>query len=103
MSNPCDDFEVSGMTRKLVPNLSRFDFGRFIDSITDLNFTDMGSAVDQECKRVEASMTGRGSPQARADGGATMSLASLAACRQLAVKLIEKGQLKSEALDLLGP
>jgi hypothetical protein len=109
------------MTRKPIPNPSRFDFDGFIDSIIELDFPAMFQALDQECRRVEASMTGRGAPQARADGGGDYVARlkrvgfwfhygkptpghshEVAACRRIAIKLIEKRQLKPEALDVLG-
>jgi hypothetical protein len=109
------------MTRKPIPNRNRFDFDAFIDSIIELDFRQMFQTLDQECKRVEASMTGRGGPQARADGGGDYvarlkrvgfwfhngkpppgDSREVAACRRIAVKLIEKGQMKPEVLDALG-
>jgi hypothetical protein len=106
------------MTKKLIPNYGRFDFDRFIDSVIDLGFAEMFQAFDGECARVEASMRGRGGPQARADGGGEYvgrlkrvmfwfhhgALADhgveAATCHRIAVKLVEKGHLKPEALNV---
>lgn len=56
---------------KPIPNYRRFDFDAFIASLSDpgLDFFRTFQAFERECARVEASMSGRGGPQARADGG----------------------------------
>jgi hypothetical protein len=106
------------MTRKPIPNYSRFDFDKFINSIIDLDSHEMFQALNRQCAQVEASMRGRGGPQARADGGNEYvgrlkrvmfwfhcgGLADngeeAATCHRIAVKLVEKEQLKPEALDV---
>jgi hypothetical protein len=106
------------MTRKPIPNYERFDFNKFVDSVIDLGFSEMFQAFDGECARVEASMRGRGGPQARADGGGEYvarlkrmmfwfhhgALADYgveaATCHRISVKLVEKRQLKPEALNV---
>jgi len=55
--------------RKIIPHPNRFNFDTCIEAIIDLGFAEMFRAIDGECGRVEAMMTGRGGPQARADGG----------------------------------
>jgi hypothetical protein len=103
---------------KPTPNYRRFDFDKFVASVIDFGFLEMFQAFNDECARVEANMGGRGGPQARADGGAQYvarlkrvmfwfhhsSLADNGAeaitCHQIAEKLVEKGQLKPEALNV---
>jgi hypothetical protein len=103
---------------KPTPNYRRFDFDKFVASVLDLDFLEMFQAFGDECARVEASMRGRGGPQARADGGAHYvdrlkrvmfwfhhgtladNGAEAATCHQIAEKLAEKGQLKPEALNV---
>jgi hypothetical protein len=59
------------MRQGSITNSDRFDFDSFVDSILELDdIHEMFDALHQECRRVEASMIGRGGPQARADGGA---------------------------------
>ena len=103
---------------KPTPNYRRFDFDAFISSVHDLGFIEMFNALQNECARVEASMQGRGGPQARADGGADY-VARLkrvlfwfhhgvladrgqeaATCHRIAEKLVEKKYLKPEALHI---
>lgn len=104
------------MTRKPTPNYDRFDFGKFVNSKMDMDYHEMLRAFDQECARVEASMRGRGGPQAQVDGGRAyvarlkrvlfwlqhFALADRGqeapTCRKIAIKLVDKGQLKPEAL-----
>lgn len=103
---------------KPTPNYRRFDFDKFIASVIDLGFIEMFHAFDRECARVEASMSGRGGPQARADGGGQYvarlkrvlfwfhhgaladSGQEAITCHRIAEKLVEKGQLKPEALHI---
>jgi hypothetical protein len=105
------------INEKTTPNYRRFDFAKFVDSVIDLDFLTMAGAFNDECLRVEASMRGRGGPQARADGGAEYvaclkrvlfwfhhnALADKGpqaeTCRRIAEMLVKKGQLKPEALD----
>jgi len=103
---------------KPIPNYNRFDFDSFISSVLDLGFIEMFNALQSECARVEASMRGRGGPQARADGGADY-VARLkrvlfwfhhgvladhgqesATCHRIAEKLVEKKHLKPGALRI---
>ena len=105
------------MIRKLVGNPDRFNFDQFIEMLlTHDSLFEMSQALTQECNRVEASMSGRGGPQARADGGQRyvtrltkvgywFHYGRLApdggeptACRRLAEKLIAAGVLRPEAL-----
>jgi hypothetical protein len=106
------------MTGKPISNRDRFDFDRFMDSIMDLGFHEMFNALNNECLRIEASMSGRGGPQARADGaGDYVSRLKRvgfwfhngypppydgredAVCYRIAVKLAEKGELRPESLN----
>ena len=107
------------MSRKPILNRGRYEFERFIDSLIELGFSEMGEALDHECSRVEANMVGRGGPQARADGGGAyvarlkhvghwLHQGTLApgrresmACWRLAEKLVARGELKPEALDAI--
>ena len=106
---------------RLTPSYRRFDFEQFVDSVMDLGFMEMFQALSEECVRVEASMKGRGGPQARADGGAEYvgrikrvlfwfhhsALADTGqeaiTCQRIAERLVAKGQLKPEALEVFSP
>lgn len=108
------------MAAKLVPNYGRFDFDRFVNSVMTqgLDLDEMRSAFAAECERAVSSTRGRGGPQARADGAQDyaarlrmvlfwfhhFALANkgeeAAVCQKIALQLIEKGDLKPEALDI---
>ena len=107
------------MTHKLIPNRERYDFDKFIDSIIELNFHEMFETLNEECRQTEASMTGRGGPQARADGareyvnrlkrvGFWFHNGTLVpdgreatTCRRIAEKLIARGDLSPKALEVI--
>ena len=102
---------------KPTPHYWRFDFDKFVDRVIDLGFLEIFEAFDRECARVEASMRGRGGPQARADGGYEYvarlkrvlfwlhhgvladSGEEARTCHRIAEKLVEKGHFKPEALN----
>ena len=107
------------MAKKLIPHRDRYKFDDFMRSIMELNFEEMFAAIDRECQNVERSMTGRGGPQARADGGAqyvaglkrianffhtgivppACNLGERGFCREIARRLVAKGKLKAVVLD----
>lgn len=107
------------MTRTPTPNYTRFDFERFVDELLarDLSFVEFFQAFDRECGRAEQAMSGRGGPQARADGGVAYAARlkrvlfwfhhgmlgdkgqEATTCHRLAEKLAARGDLKPAALD----
>ncbi len=107
------------MARPPTPNRERFNFDGFIESLLDLDIEAMAAAITREYQRVDASMSGRGGPQARADGGTAYCRRLLAvgfwlhhgrlppdrpergACLRLAERLVERGDLTEEALDAI--
>ena len=55
----------------ITPNSDRFDAWRFLDSVAGRSYGETRQAIDDECGRAERMVSGKGGPQARADGVVT--------------------------------
>ena len=108
------------MSRTPISNPARFNFDGFVERVLSRegHFLEIGHAFERECAQAEAAMSGRGGPQARADGGREYvarlkrvlfwfhhgALADHGqereTCRRLAERFVASGNLKPEALNI---